>query len=64
MGVLTLAIALLADAANAAAPAKPRAVPPAKPPAKPVATYPFSLDTLLEDAKRRRATPCLPRWIN
>ena len=56
--MLTLVIALQAHAANPPAPAKPRAA--AKPPAKPAATYPFSFDTLLEDAKRRAAAPYTP----
>jgi glucans biosynthesis protein len=56
IGVLTLVIALQAHAVGAPAPAKP----PPKPPAKPVATYPFSFETLLEDAKRRAAAPYAP----
>jgi periplasmic glucans biosynthesis protein len=54
--VLTLVIAMQARAANTPAPAKL----PAKPPAKPAATYPFSFETLLEDAKRRAAAPYAP----
>jgi glucans biosynthesis protein len=54
--LVTAAIALQAHAANAPAPAKP--LP--KPPAKPAATYPFSFDTLREDAKRRAAAPYAP----
>ena len=54
--VLTLVIALQAHAARAPAPAKQ----PPKPPAKPAATYPFSFDTLREDAKRRAAAPYAP----
>ena len=54
--VLTFVIAAQAHAANAPAPAKP----PAKPPARPAATYPFSFDALLEDAKRRAAAPYAP----
>jgi len=49
-------IAVQAHAVGAPAPAKP----PPKPPAKPVATYPFSFETLLEDAKRRAAAPYAP----
>ncbi len=56
IGVLTVVIALQAHAADAPAPAKPRVTPPAKP----AATYPFSFDTLLEDAKRRAAAPFAP----
>ncbi len=65
MGVLALAvIALLAPCAHGAAPAKaakPPAKADAKPPAKPSPSYPFSFDTLLEDAKRRAAAPYAPQ---
>ena len=54
--MLTLVAALQVHAVGAPAPAKP----PPKPPAKPVATYPFSFETLLEDAKRRAAAPYAP----
>ncbi|HEX3603354.1 MAG TPA: glucan biosynthesis protein [Steroidobacteraceae bacterium] len=57
LGLLTLLLALQAHGAGAPAPAKPAP----KPPAKPVATYPFTLDTLLEDAKRRSAAPYAPQ---
>jgi periplasmic glucans biosynthesis protein len=56
IGVLTFVIALQAHATDAPAPAKPRVAPPAKA----AATYPFSFDTLLEDAKRRAAAPYAP----
>jgi glucans biosynthesis protein len=58
IGALTFVIVLQAHAANppAPAPAKPRAAPPAKP----AATYPFSFDTLLENAKSRAAAPFAP----
>jgi periplasmic glucans biosynthesis protein len=62
MGVLVLAvIALQAPSAHAAAPAKAAAKPAAKPPAKPSLSYPFTFDTLLEDAKRRAAAPYAPQ---
>lgn len=54
--LLTVAFLLQAHAADAPAPAKPAP----KPPAKPVATYAFSFDTLLKDAKRRAAAPYAP----
>jgi periplasmic glucans biosynthesis protein len=58
MGVLALAvIALQAPSAHAAAPAKAAA----KPPAKPSLSYPFTFDTLLEDAKRRATAPYAPQ---
>ncbi len=57
MGALTLAMTLQVHAANAAAAAKP----PLKAPAKPAATYPFTFDTLLEDAKHRAAAPYTPQ---
>jgi periplasmic glucans biosynthesis protein len=56
MGALALAVITLASSAHAAAPAK-AAAPPAKPPA----SYPFTFDTLLEDAKRRAAAPYAPQ---
>jgi periplasmic glucans biosynthesis protein len=46
---------------TAAATAAATAKLPAKPPAKPSVSYPFSFDTLLEDAKRRAATPYAPQ---
>ena len=49
-------MALQAHAANPPIPAKPRPLPAAKP----AATYPFSFDTLLEDAKHRAAAPFAP----
>lgn len=56
-GVLAFVIAVQAYAAtNPPAPAKPRATPALKP----AATYPFSFDILLEDAKRRAAAPYAP----
>jgi glucans biosynthesis protein len=55
-GALTFVMALQAHAANPPIPAKPRPLPAAKP----AATYPFSFDTLLEDAKRRAAAPYAP----
>ena len=58
MGVLALAvIAFLAPSAPGAAPAKADA----KPPAKPSLSYPFTFDTLLEDAKRRAGAPYAPQ---
>jgi glucans biosynthesis protein len=57
LGVLTLLLALQAYAAPEPAPARPAP----KPPAKPMATYPFTFDTLLEDAKRRAATSYAPQ---
>ena len=57
LGVLTLLLALQALGAHAPAPARPAP----KPPAKPVATYPFTFDTLVEDAKRRAATSYAPQ---
>ncbi len=56
MGLLAFMLAVQAHAANRPAPAKPRAIPAAKP----AATYPFSFDILLEDAKRRAAAPYTP----
>jgi glucans biosynthesis protein len=54
---LTLVLALQAYGAAA-----PPAKAPAKPlPAKPAATYAFTFDTLLEDAKRRAATAYAPQ---
>ncbi|HEX3914368.1 MAG TPA: glucan biosynthesis protein [Steroidobacteraceae bacterium] len=53
LGLLTVVLALQAH--GAAAPA------PAKPPAKPAATHPFTFETLLEEAKRRAATPYVPQ---
>jgi periplasmic glucans biosynthesis protein len=51
-GVLALALpALIAGAQGAKAP----------PPAKPTAGYPFTFETLLEDAKRRASTPYTPQ---
>ncbi len=58
LGLLTLLLALQAQGARAPAAAKPA---PPKPPARPVATYPFTFDTLLEDAKRRAATAYSPQ---
>jgi glucans biosynthesis protein len=58
------------SAPPAKAPAAPPATAPANPPAtapanqapvKPSVTYPFSFDTLLEDAKRRASTPYSPQ---
>jgi periplasmic glucans biosynthesis protein len=57
MGMLMLAFAWQAHAADAPAPAKQ----PSKPPARPAATYPFSLDTLLDDAKRLAASAYVPQ---
>jgi glucans biosynthesis protein len=57
LGLLTLLLALQAHGANAPAPAKPAP----KPPVRPVATYPFTFDTLLEDAKRLAATAYSPQ---
>jgi glucans biosynthesis protein len=57
LGVLTLLLALQAHGARAPAAAKPAP----KTPAKPAVTYPFSFDTLLEDAKRRAATSYAPQ---
>ncbi len=57
-GALALVLALQADAAAAGAPEKA----PAKPLlAKPAATYAFTFDTLLEDAKRRASTAYAPQ---
>ena len=56
IGVLACLIAMQAHAAKAPAPAKPRAAPQPKA----AATYPFSFETLLEDAKRRAAAPYAP----
>jgi len=56
--MLLLALALLmADARGASSPAPDK--PPA--PGKPPATYPFTFDTLLADAKRRATTPYAPQ---
>src|SRR5258707_1367235 len=52
-----LALAWQAQGANAAAPAKA----PAKPAAKPVPTYPFTFDTLLEEAKRLATSAYVPQ---
>jgi glucans biosynthesis protein len=57
LGLLTLLLALQAHGAKAPTAAKPAP----KPPAKPAATYPFTFDTLLEDAKRRAATSYAPQ---
>jgi glucans biosynthesis protein len=57
LGLLTLLLALQAQGAKAPAPAKPAP----RPPAKPVATYPFTFDTLLEDAKRLAASAYSPQ---
>src|SRR6202041_2063366 len=57
MGVLALAVIALASSAHAAAPA----MAAAQPPAKPSLSYPFTFDTLLEDAKRRAAAPYAPQ---
>src|ERR1700722_18848276 len=58
MGVLALVgLAFQAPTAAAAAPAKA----PAKPPDKPALSYPFTFDTLLEDAKRRAAAAYAPQ---
>ena len=59
IGVLTL-IAWQAHAADAPVPAPAPAKARVIPPAKPAATYPFSFETLLEDAKRRAAAPYAP----
>jgi glucans biosynthesis protein len=54
MGVLALAaIALQAQGVSTPAPAKPPATPPK--------SYPFTFDTLLEDAKRRAAAAYAPQ---
>ena len=52
-----LALAWQAHGANAPAPAKPTP----KPPAKPAVTYPFTFDTLLEEAKRLAASAYAPQ---
>ena len=58
-GALALVLALQAHAATAPAPVKNPAKPlPARPPA---ATYAFTFDTLLEDAKRRASTAYAPQ---
>jgi glucans biosynthesis protein len=57
VGVMMLALALTAHGADAPAPAKP----PAKPQAKPIPTYPFTLDTLLEEAKRLAGSAYVPQ---
>ena len=57
MGVLLLVLACQAHSANAPAAAKP----PVKPPAKPAVTYPFTFDTLLEEAKRLAASAYAPQ---
>jgi len=54
--MLWLVVALQAYA-NARAPAKPKPVPAAQP----AATYPFTFETLLEDAKHRAAAPYSPQ---
>jgi periplasmic glucans biosynthesis protein len=59
VGLLMLALAGQAQVAPVAAPAKAPA--PAKPPAKPVPTYPFTFDTLLEEAKRLAASAYAPQ---
>jgi periplasmic glucans biosynthesis protein len=56
IGVLTFVVALQSHAANPPAPPKPRAATPAKP----AASYPFSFETLQEDAKSRAAAPFVP----
>jgi glucans biosynthesis protein len=55
--VLTLVAGLLAHAADARAPANPKPAPAVKP----AATYPFTFDILLEDAKRRAAASYSPQ---
>ncbi|HEX3397629.1 MAG TPA: glucan biosynthesis protein [Steroidobacteraceae bacterium] len=57
IGMLTLVAALQGHAAHARAPAKP----PPKPAPKPAANYPFTFDTLLEEAKRRAAASYSPQ---
>jgi glucans biosynthesis protein len=57
LGVSMLALAWAAYGANAPAPAKP----PAKPLPKPVPSYPFTLDTLLGEAKRLAGSAFVPQ---
>jgi len=57
IGMLMLVVALQAHAANARAPAKAKPAPAAKP----AATYPFTFETLQEEAKRRAAAPYSPQ---
>jgi glucans biosynthesis protein len=64
MAVLALAcIAIPAQVADARAPApaKPAVRPAAKPAAKPEVSYPFTYDTLLEEAKRLSTTAYAPQ---
>jgi glucans biosynthesis protein len=57
LGLLMLALAGAAHGANNPAPAKP----PVKAPAKPVPSYPFTWDTLLEEAKRLAGSAYVPQ---
>jgi glucans biosynthesis protein len=57
VGVVMLALASAAHGVTAPAPAKPAV----KPTAKPVPSYPFTLDTLLEEAKRLAASAYVPQ---
>jgi periplasmic glucans biosynthesis protein len=59
--VLALAVAALQAPDSRAAPARAPAKPQPKPAAKPQATYPFTFDTLLEEAKRLAASPYAPQ---
>jgi glucans biosynthesis protein len=62
LGVLVLAvIAVQAHGGTAPAAAKTVAKPAARPVARPLVTYPFTFDTLLEDAKRRAAAAYVPQ---
>jgi periplasmic glucans biosynthesis protein len=61
VGLLMLALAGQAQVAHAAAAAKAPAPASAKPPAKSVPTYPFTFDTLLEEAKRLAASAYAPQ---
>ena len=54
-------IALQAHGGNAPTAAKSAAKPPVRAAAKPLVTYAFTLDTLLEDAKRRAAVAYVPQ---
>jgi periplasmic glucans biosynthesis protein len=60
MGVLMLVLAAPAHGANAPVAAKP----PVKPPVKAVPAYPFTFETLIEDAKRRAGSSYAPQRAN
>src|SRR5580693_8688950 len=60
LGILMLALACQAHGVNAPVAAKP----PANPLARPVPAYPFTFETLIEDAKRRAGSSYAPQRDN